>query len=408
MQRLAADPIQLVGVLAVALADDLSAAAETPEGFARSLGGDAIGNAPVKSFADLIKTNEPELARLRKQQAEAIAAAKAAATDDPKIEKAIAKVVAAAGPVAQTAIAKVSGSDVSGTFSAEAARGLAASTVQEKQLDEATAPTIFQGLRRKNDFNIARNGRANLSKVTVNYAQSDDPTKMKLSFEIGGGSATVKQSLESLRSYSSDNRKARGNGQNQADFQGAIYVSNNGVAGVDVVNEGHRGIELYLDITAVSGTSPTLDIKLQGKDETSGKYFDVPGAAFAQKTGTGQATLTIYPGIAESANVSVSDILAGMFRFVATIGGTDTPTFTFSLGANLKPSGNTGGGAVVFKKPFNPTPKQIKAARAETRKGWNERTHRLRAGEPAELIDAAYEFPAAAAKDLYGKIDLDE
>ncbi|MCH8046159.1 MAG: hypothetical protein IID44_20800 [Planctomycetes bacterium] len=74
MQRLAADPIQLVGVLAVALADDLSAAAETPEGFARSLGGDAIGNAPVKSFADLLKTNEPELARLRKQQAEAIAA----------------------------------------------------------------------------------------------------------------------------------------------------------------------------------------------------------------------------------------------------------------------------------------------------------------------------------------------
>lgn len=45
MQRLAVDPVQLVGVLAVALADDLTAADETPEGFARSLGGDAIDDA---------------------------------------------------------------------------------------------------------------------------------------------------------------------------------------------------------------------------------------------------------------------------------------------------------------------------------------------------------------------------
>ena len=103
-----------------------------------------------------------------------------------------------------------------------------------------------------------------------------------------------------------------------------------------MTNEGHRGIELYLDITAASGSSPTLDIKLQAKDPTSSKYFDVPGAAFAQQVTTGQAALTVYPGIAETADVSVSDILPGVFRFVATITGT-TPSFTFSLGANLKP-----------------------------------------------------------------------
>ena len=100
-------------------------------------------------------------------------------------------------------------------------------------LVEATAPTLFQGLRRKNDFNIARNGRANLSKVTVNYKKSDDPTEMKVAFEIGGGSATVKHAIQTLRSYSSDNRKARGL-QGQPDFQGLIGVSNNSVAGVDV------------------------------------------------------------------------------------------------------------------------------------------------------------------------------
>lgn len=92
-----------------------------------------------------------------------------------------------------------------------------------------------------------------------------------------------------------------------------------------------KGVKLFLDITAVSGTNPTLDIKLQSKDPVSAKYEDMAGAAFAEKTATGQGILTIYPGVAETANVSVSDILGSTWRIVATIGGTDTPTFTYSL-----------------------------------------------------------------------------
>ena len=107
--------------------------------------------------------------------------------------------------------------------------------------------------------------------------------------------------------------------------------------GADVENKGHRGLTLFLDVTAVAGTSPTLDIKLQAKDPTSGKYFDVPGAVFAQMTATGQAMLTLYPGIGETADVSVSDILPGLFRFAATIGGSAGQSLTFSLGANMKP-----------------------------------------------------------------------
>lgn len=92
-----------------------------------------------------------------------------------------------------------------------------------------------------------------------------------------------------------------------------------------------KGVRLFLDITAVSGTSPTLDVKLQVKDPVSAKYEDMAGAAFAQKTGTGQDIITIYPGIAETADESVSDILGSTWRIVATIGGTATPTFTYSL-----------------------------------------------------------------------------
>ena len=92
-----------------------------------------------------------------------------------------------------------------------------------------------------------------------------------------------------------------------------------------------KGIILYLDISASSGTSPTLDIKIQHKDP-NGNYIDLTGAAFAQKVTTGQDYLTIYPGIAETANETVSDILPGTYRALATIAGT-TPSFTFTLDA---------------------------------------------------------------------------
>lgn len=104
----------------------------------------------------------------------------------------------------------------------------------------------------------------------------------------------------------------------------------------DQVHAGYRGVHLVLDITVVSGTTPTLDVKLQRKDETSGKYVDIPGAAFAQKTGTGTDDLVVYPGVAETANRSVSDILSEAWRVVATIGGT-TPSFTFSLAGSYVP-----------------------------------------------------------------------
>lgn len=103
----------------------------------------------------------------------------------------------------------------------------------------------------------------------------------------------------------------------------------------DQTNRYARGVRLLLNISASSGTNEVLDVKVQTKDSVSGLYFDIPGAAFAQKTGTGASTLTIYPGIAETANETVSDVLPLNWRVVTTIGGTDTPTFTFSLGASL-------------------------------------------------------------------------
>lgn len=102
-----------------------------------------------------------------------------------------------------------------------------------------------------------------------------------------------------------------------------------------------KGIILFIDITANTGTTPTLTVKLQVKDPASGKYVDLAGATTTaiDATSNGTTMLTVYPGIAETANVSVSDIISRIGRVVATVGGTSSPTVTASVGYCLLPAG---------------------------------------------------------------------
>lgn len=83
---------------------------------------------------------------------------------------------------------------------------------------------------------------------------------------------------------------------------------------------GCRGVLLFLDIDSVS-TSDLLDIKLQAAfagDNLGGSdnFFDIPGAAFAQKSAAGQDMLVVYPGITESANKKVSTVMPSRWRVV--------------------------------------------------------------------------------------------
>jgi len=63
-------------------------------------------------------------------------------------------------------------------------------------------------------------------------------------------------------------------GQKSADTNGT---------GVDVLLLEGKAIAI-LDITNVSGTTPTADVKLQESDTQGGTYTDIAGAAFTQVT----------------------------------------------------------------------------------------------------------------------------
>ena len=79
-------------------------------------------------------------------------------------------------------------------------------------------------------------------------------------------------------------------------------------------------ILLVLDSAAGTGSSPTLDIKIQDSDASSGTYGDLSGATFTQVTGSASMqTLVISKDSAER-----------YIKIVQTIGGS-TPSFTYSI-----------------------------------------------------------------------------
>jgi len=79
---------------------------------------------------------------------------------------------------------------------------------------------------------------------------------------------------------------------------------------------------LTLDVTAFAGTSPTLNVVVEGKDPASDKWFSI--ATFAQKVGIGVETLWVGVG-------SDARFLTKGLRVRWTIAGAGA-TFTFSVG----------------------------------------------------------------------------
>lgn len=102
--------------------------------------------------------------------------------------------------------------------------------------------------------------------------------------------------------------------------------------GPDMDNIGYKGGKFVIDITAISGTTPTATFTLEGKDEVSGKYYTILASAALNATGT--TVLTVFPGLTAAANTVANDVLPKLWRVRVTIAGT-TPSVTATVGASL-------------------------------------------------------------------------
>ena len=94
----------------------------------------------------------------------------------------------------------------------------------------------------------------------------------------------------------------------------AETASGNG--GEQYIGVSVKGV-VYFVVTAVSGTSPTLDVVLQAKCPETGVW--IPYQTLTQATGV------------SAERVNFANISDEVIRAVWTIGGTATPTFTFAV-----------------------------------------------------------------------------
>lgn len=117
-----------------------------------------------------------------------------------------------------------------------------------------------------------------------------------------------------------------------AEASSAKTVSGNSAAAI--TNVSYSGVMLFLNVSAATGTSPTLAVKVQVQDPVSLGWVDVPGASFASVIAVTPTPLmlTLNQGITAVANAAVNIPLPRTWRLAWTLGGT-TPSFTFSVGA---------------------------------------------------------------------------
>src|SRR3990167_4757530 len=83
----------------------------------------------------------------------------------------------------------------------------------------------------------------------------------------------------------------------------------------DLTNRYGRGANIYLQHTPA--TTGALTITLQAKSP-SGDYINIPDAGFAARTSSGTAMITVYPGLTNSTNAIISNVIPLVWRAVFT------------------------------------------------------------------------------------------
>lgn len=109
----------------------------------------------------------------------------------------------------------------------------------------------------------------------------------------------------------------------------SLSAASASVDGGDIGNTSAVGAIFVVDITAITGTTPTATFTVEGKDPVSGKYYTILQTAALSAVST--TVLRVHPAMVAVANLTASDMLPETLRVTATIGGTG-PSVTATVG----------------------------------------------------------------------------
>ena len=93
-------------------------------------------------------------------------------------------------------------------------------------------------------------------------------------------------------------------------------------AGADIDNPSGKAAHVFIDVTSITGTTPSVTFTVQGKDPVSGKYYAILASAAISANGT--TVLKIGPGLTAAANSVANDVMPRKFRIAWTSAGTVT------------------------------------------------------------------------------------
>jgi hypothetical protein len=128
-----------------------------------------------------------------------------------------------------------------------------------RALVEATIPALYAGLVFQS-YHIAHQG-GGVWEVTARYGKKEpkDTNDSSFSFDTGGGTTHITQSLETKGKYAPP-------GKNAPDFQGAIGVTTDSVEGTDITIPIYSFTEThYLPVAVVTGAYKAALFFLTGK-----------------------------------------------------------------------------------------------------------------------------------------------
>lgn len=104
--------------------------------------------------------------------------------------------------------------------------------------------------------------------------------------------------------------------------------------GVTFTNHNGREVVWFVNVTVVSGTSPTMTVRVQESyDGTAFRDVDTTNLQTASITAAGVYKLAMGPGLPNTANASANVPALRLLRLAWTIGGT-SPSFTMSTYAH--------------------------------------------------------------------------
>lgn len=96
----------------------------------------------------------------------------------------------------------------------------------------------------------------------------------------------------------------------------------------DLTNSTHPGVAVFVNITAITGTSPTLTVAIRQKNLVTGAYTAL--LTSAALTATGTTMLVVRPGATAVANSVAANPLGLTWDISYTIGGT-SPAVTATM-----------------------------------------------------------------------------